>query len=328
VTRKKKYWLAGSVAVGVVAGILVGHFVNKHPMSIRGAVLARDPDPAKELPIVDAEVTILSGAPAQTVHSDVSGFFSIPLRRRLPLEMPVTLRIHHPDYQSLDLRDVGGETLYIAHLSALARAPISSADAPEVRIGSVVAKYSINTTTVVNVGSAVKTFQVVNTGNIPCQGRSPCSPDGKWKATVGSATIDAGPSNEFHNGRASCIGGPCPFTRIEDKNSSFSRDGPTIRASALNWSDTATFLLEAEVYKSVVSDVLRLSYPVIFDRALTFTLPASAEGVSIEAELNGAMIVFPLGPTLYLSWANCQLHVNTDQTKIFRCELKPGYRFS
>src|SRR5207248_244269 len=97
--------------------------------------------------------------------------------------------------------------------------------------------------------------------------------------------------------------------------------------SALNWSDTVTFLVEAEVYRRTTNDVLRRSYPVIFDRALTFTLPGSAEGVSIEAELDGSLIIFPLGPSLYLSWANCQLLVNKDQTKVYRCELKAGYRF-
>ena len=107
-----------------------------------------------------------------------------------------------------------------------------------------------------------------------------------------------------------------------------SRDSRILRVSALNWSGTATFLLEAEVYKSIANDVLRRSYPVTFDRALTFTLPAAAESVSIEAELNGNVIVFPLGPTLYLTWANCQVRIDKDQTRIYRCELKPGYRFS
>ena len=136
------------------------------------------------------------------------------------------------------------------------------------KISNVVARYSINTTTKVNVGSAVKTFQVINTGNVPCKGSSPCSPDGRWKAAIGSASIDAGRGNEFHNARAACIAGPCPFASIEDNHSNLSSDGRTFQASALNWSDTTTFVLEAEVFKSVVSDVRRQSYPVILDRAL------------------------------------------------------------
>jgi len=315
-------------ALGVLGIILATHFVRKNPVYIRGAVVATDSDPTKELPVADVEVTVINGSPGDSVRTDASGFFSIPmpLRRRMRLGQPVGLTFRHPDYQPLDLPDVTGEKLYIAHLIPLAGVAPARVHGPEVRIANIVAKYSINTTTVINVGSAVKPFQVVNTGNIPCEGQRPCSPDGKWKAAIGTALLDAGRGNEFHNARASCVAGPCPFTRIENDN--FETAGRILKVSALNWSDTTTFLLEAEVYKPVVSDILRQSYPVTFDRALTFTLPGAAEGVSIEAELDGAMIVFPLGPKLFLSWASCQSLVNKDQTKVYRCELKPGYRFS
>ena len=323
---KKTFVLGAGLAV--LAIVLLAHFVTNNPIYIRGAVVASDPEPAKELPVADVEVTVVRGSEASAVHTDASGFFKIPmpLRQRVRLGQPLTLTFRHPDYQPLDLHDVTGDDLYIAHLTPLAHAAVAPVHAPEVKIANVVARYSINTTTVVNVGSAAKSFQVVNTGNVPCNGRIPCSPDGKWKAAVGTAVMDAGSGNEFHNARASCVAGPCPFTRIQDSN--FASDSRTLRVSALNWSDTATFLLEAEVYKPVVRDVLRRSYPVTFDRALTFTLPAAAEGVSIEAEINGTMIVFPLGPRLFLSWANCQFLVNKDQTQVYRCELRPGYRFS
>jgi hypothetical protein len=71
----------------------------------------------------------------------------------------------------------------------------------------------------------------------------------------------------------------------------------------------------------------RRSYPVVFGQALNFTLPPLAEGVTIEADVNGEGIVFPLGPDLFLSWAQCNSRINRDQTKVYRCELKPGYRF-
>ena len=238
------------------------------------------------------------------------------------MSQPIILHFRHPDYLPLDLQSVGGDKLYIAHLTP--RAHAAADQGSEATIAHVVAKYFVNATNKVNVGSAVKTLQVVNTGNVRCEGDGPCSPDGQWKAAKGSAAIDAGAGNEFHNARASCIAGPCPFTRIED---SISSDSQTFRVTALDWSDTATFLLEAEVFKRIVSDVLLQSYPVIFDRALTFTLPGAAVGVSIQAELDGTMIVFPLGPSLSLSWANCQVVVNKDQTKVYRCELKSGYRF-
>lgn len=87
------------------------------------------------------------------------------------------------------------------------------------------------------------------------------------------------------------------------------------------------FLVEAEVLHPMVSNAVRESYPVIFNRALTFTLPAAAEGVSIQAELNGETIVFPLGPNLLMTWANCDARVSNDQTRVYRCELKPGFAF-
>lgn len=97
--------------------------------------------------------------------------------------------------------------------------------------------------------------------------------------------------------------------------------------SALVWSDTATFLVEAEVIHPMQGDVVRTSYPVIFGEALNFTLPHSAEGVSLQAEVNGQNIVFPLGPALKLSWADCQTRANPDETRVYRCELKQGYRW-
>jgi hypothetical protein len=105
------------------------------------------------------------------------------------------------------------------------------------------------------------------------------------------------------------------------------RPGRTVTVSALAWSDTATFLLEAEVVQPTVSDVVRNSYPTIFGDALNFTLPPAAEGVSIQADLNGETTVFPLGPAMILSWADCNVRSNPDQTRVYRCELKPGYRW-
>jgi hypothetical protein len=328
VASKKALGIVAGTALSVLAAFLIVRFVANSVISIRGAVLANDPLSARQLPIADVEVAVEDTSQPQSVRSDASGFFDIPVtfERRMRPGEPVTLHFRHPNYQPLDLHNVAWDKLCIARMNPLTQTAAPSAD---IKITSVVARYSIRTTAVVNVGSAVKTFQVVNTGNVPCKGRRPCSPDGKWKAALGSAIMDAGPGNEFRNVRVSCIAGPCPFTRIDGP--ALNRSGEstrTLRVAALNWSDTATFLLEAEVYKTVASDVRRQSYPVMFGRALSFTLPAAADGVSIEADLNGTMIVFPIGPTLFLSWADCHLLVNKDQTKVYRCELKPGYRFS
>jgi len=69
------------------------------------------------------------------------------------------------------------------------------------------------------------------------------------------------------------------------------------------------------------------SYPVIYGSALNFTLPTEAEGVSLEADVAGKTVIFPLGPDLFLTWASCGATVNQDETSLYRCALKPGYRF-
>jgi hypothetical protein len=105
--------------------------------------------------------------------------------------------------------------------------------------------------------------------------------------------------------------------------------GRTITASAVDWSDTATFLIEAEVFRTAMTSRVRYLYPVLFGPTLNFTLPPTQEGVTIEADVAGTPMVFPLGPELYLSWATCITRKSTDseQTTVYRCELKPGYKF-
>jgi hypothetical protein len=85
--------------------------------------------------------------------------------------------------------------------------------------------------------------------------------------------------------------------------------------------------LEAEVFGQQVSENVRQSYPVIFGRNFDFSLPAAAEGPSLEAELGGTPITFPLGPDPNLSWAACTVTTAKDHAKTYRCELKPGYKF-
>jgi hypothetical protein len=80
------------------------------------------------------------------------------------------------------------------------------------------------------------------------------------------------------------------------------------------------------VFRPMVSQTEHWSYPVIFGDGMTFTLPSTAESVSIQADINGQSIIFPLGPSLFLSWASCDAEVSPDKAKIYRCSPKPGYR--
>ncbi|HEY3971792.1 MAG TPA: hypothetical protein VGM18_02245 [Candidatus Sulfotelmatobacter sp.] len=322
--HKIELWIALLVSFVIIAGALaLLQWGRRKPISLKGAVIVQDTDPRKESPIAGV---IVSGGNLATSDcaSDSSGFFTLTLRTPIRRGHAITLHFRHARYRPLDLDDYVGDKLYIIHLVPLSSTP-AAASQPEVKVANIRARYTVKGLTTLNVGSEVRTFQIENKGNVPCNGQHPCSPDGKWKAVVGSASLDAGAGNEFRDARASCIAGPCPFTKIEGDHTS--QGGQIVTVSARDWSDTATFLLEAEVFHPMESQSEHWSYPVIFGQDMSFTLPSAAESVSIEADLNGQTTIFPLGPALLLSWANCTGIVNPDHGRVYRCALKPGYRF-
>jgi hypothetical protein len=334
---KALFWTMTAIVVAL-AGVVMLRLYIRRPPSIRrsipveGAVIRSDPDTRKELPIADVVVTASDGVVSATAESDASGYFKVDLQRQVWSGQPIVVRFRHPEYEPLDLNLQTGrlqidDSLHVVSMVPLPMPAKPSPSGKESVVSNVRVRYTINSRTESNVGSAVRTFQVINKGNVPCEGHFPCSPDKKWKATTGSSSLDAGQDNTFGNVRASCIAGPCPFTKIDSRG--FEHGGRYITVSALDWSNTATFLLEAEVFHTEISSNVRESYPVIFGRTLNFTLPPTQEGVSLEGEIDGAPMVFPLGPNLYLSWATCTARTSrgSDKTTVYRCELKPGYRF-
>jgi hypothetical protein len=333
VNRKKVIvWTIVEVVAATLLALRLHHW-RPGMMTIQGAVIRRDDDPRKELPISDALVTVSDGVISSSTRSSASGYFKMVFPEVVWPGRKVVLSFRHGDYQPLDLKletglRLASRQLYVAAMEPNPQQAGSMSDRPLTQVSNIRVRYTVNSQTEENIGSAVKIFQVVNKGNVACKGQSPCSPGGNWKAASGSVSLDAGSGNEFRNVRASCIAGPCPFTRID--SSGFIHGGRTISASALDWSDTATFLLEAEVFHAEIRSNLRESYPVVFGQTLNFTLPPTQEGVSIEAEIDGAPMVFPLGPNLYLSWATCTARTNSvegEKSTVYRCELKPGYHF-
>lgn len=322
--RKSPWRTLGFLAAALLLSFFIYRFYHFQPILLRGAVTSKSSDPHKELPIARASVLAIIGSQQFFTYTDATGFFTIKLPRDIRHGRALTFQLRHADYQPLDLKDFVGDQLYILHLNP-EHPPTTQATNPNaVLVSNVRVRYSLKSSTTANVGSAVRSFEVENIGNVPCTAQ-PCSPDGRWKAAVGSVSLNAGANNEFRDVRVSCIAGPCPFTRIETND--YTRESPTFTATARTWSDTATFLVEAEVVHPMISDVVHESYPTVFGPTLNFILPIGAEGISLEADLNGQTIVFPLGPDLYLSWAGCNARVNPDQTRVYRCELKPGYRF-
>ena len=339
---KKLVWIILAVTAAVAAGILLFLRVHRlHVISerlavpIEGAVIQRDADTKNELPIADVEITASDSGRTVSTRSDASGYFKLVLHKRVLSDEPIRVTFRHARYEPLALTVPTGrlETshkLYVAALVPIVPAPAKAPARPArpaVLVSNIRVRYTINNLTQSNVGFAERTFQVVNKGDVPCDHKTPCSPDGKWKATSGTISLDAGADNTFSNITASCIAGPCPFTRID--SSGFIHGGRNISVTALNWSDTATFLMEAEVYHTAISSEVRELYPVIFGKTLNFTLPPTQEGVSLEADVDGTPMVFPLGPNLSLSWAACTVRTGTEEEKttVYRCELNPGYRF-
>jgi len=331
---KRVVWTIIGVAAAVVLGLILrSHRVRaikvRQSTPIEGAVIQRDIDTKKQVPLADVEITASDGAASATTQSDAAGYFKLVLQRTPLSGAPITVSFRHPSYEPLDMSVPTGrleiqDALYVAAM--IPTPPDTVTRHAESVVSNVRVRYTLNSRTETNVGSAVRTFQVVNKGNVPCDRKLPCSPDRKWKAASASESMDAGADNTFSNVRASCIAGPCPFTRIE--SSGFIHGGRNITISAQNWSDTATFLLEAEVYHTAISSNVRQLYPVIFGRTLSFTLPPTQEGVSLEAEIDGAAMVFPLGPVIDLSWASCTVRIDDkEKTAVYGCELKPGYRF-
>src|SRR5579871_802912 len=329
----RRKWIVWAAVAIVAAGIIVVLIVRSQRwrprvISIQGAVLRKDSDPRKELPIANTTVTATDGLMTVRTQSDASGYFNLRFRENVWPGQTVTLSFRNPDYDAYDLTLRPGirsttQKLYIAELTPVRPETQPKANRKPSIVSNIRIRYTVNSQGDTNIGSAVRTFQVVNKGNIPCNRQAPCSPDGLWKAATRSITMDAGPDHEYRDVRASCIAGPCPFTRID--SSGYSQGGRVITATALDWSDTATFLLEAEVFRTAINSNERESYPVIFGDTLNFTLPPNEEGMSIEADLDGTAMVFPLGPDLSLSWAMCTSRTNRDSehAKVVRCELKP-----
>ncbi len=325
--------IAASLAIGLVVAFLFGVFVYavRHPslgrsQILTGAVLTADPDPRKQAPIANATVTALENEPVAQTHCDSTGLFNLTLPPSWNLGRTLTLRFESPDHQPLEMPATVNKTLFIARLTPLSRGAVAAIhNVPDQSLSNLRVRYSVKATTSNNIGSLAQSFEAPNTGNIPCGDKPPCSPDGKWRATIGAASFDAGEGNQFVDPRLSCMAGPCPFARVEGQH--LSNNGRTLSVSVRNWSDTVTFLVEAEVSQTKVTEMVRQSYPIHFGTTLTFTLPPTAEGPSLEADLNGADIVFPFGPDLIVSWGVCTYKAQPDRTQIYRCELKPGYQF-
>lgn len=327
-TRGQKAAIAAAIVLfgTFIGGVFLTSYQPHVPpaVSIEGAVIRHDFDPRARSPIPFVTITATSGMTSGQFKSDSAGFFRVTLVPKDDTGI-ITLQFQSREYRPLNVTIPSNAGVYIAQMRPISEeVRIEQPNAPQVAISDVRVRYSMKTRTTAGVGILAKTFEIFDTGGLPCRGSAPCSPDGKWKAEESSASYDAGKTNEFRDVRVSCIAGPCPFTKVTSEPSP---DGQTLKVSALSWFGTATFLVEAEVTHTMISDIIRQSYPFIFGDSMSFTLPAAGEGPSVEAEVQKTDIVFPLGPEVTLPWADCSVRVDADKSKLYRCALKPGYEF-
>src|SRR3984885_12802171 len=179
-TGKKVVWAIIAIAAGLIIGLLLVQRAQRLRLvqerlsvPIEGAVIQRDADTKKELPIADVVITASDGVRSAATRSDASGYFKLVLHKRVLSDLPITVTFRHPRYQPLDLTVQTGrlETPNQIHVAALvpivptpAKAPARNPRPPAL-VSNIRVRYTLNTRTQTNVGSSVKTFQVVNRGN-------------------------------------------------------------------------------------------------------------------------------------------------------------------
>src|SRR5260370_18353381 len=198
-TAKKVVWTILAVAEVVVSLLVLReHRLRsihvRQSMPIEGAVIQRDADTKKEVPIAEVVITATDGVTSATTRSEASGYFKLVLEKGVLSGTPVTVSFRHPSYEPLDLNVQTGrlETpveLYVAAMVPIPPKTVAPSNRPEAVVSNIRVRYTLNSRTETNVGSAVKPFQVVNTGNVPCNHQAPCSPARKWQASSASESL-------------------------------------------------------------------------------------------------------------------------------------------
>src|SRR3954454_15163989 len=124
--RKWTLWAVVAVAVGAVAVVLIVRSQRWRPrtITIQGAVIRKDADVRKELPIANTTVTATDGMMTVRAQTDASGYFHLRFRENVWPGQTVTLSFRNPDYESYDLALRPGirsttQKLYIAKLTPI-----------------------------------------------------------------------------------------------------------------------------------------------------------------------------------------------------------------
>src|ERR1017187_2503606 len=103
--RKFSLWaIAIAAAITVIVGIAL--WTNRwrpRTVSIQGAVIRRDQDTRKELPISDVVVTASDGVVSSSTQSDASGYFNLKFKANIWPAKKLTVSFRSQGYEPLDL---------------------------------------------------------------------------------------------------------------------------------------------------------------------------------------------------------------------------------
>src|ERR1700733_10748417 len=136
-TAKKVVWTIIAVAAAVALGLFLRtnrlRSINlRQSMPIEGAVIQRNTDTKKQVPIADVVITASDGVASATTRSEASGYFKLVLQKGVLSGAPVTVTFRHPSYEPLDLNVQTGrlETESELHIAAMVPLPAKTADGP------------------------------------------------------------------------------------------------------------------------------------------------------------------------------------------------------
>src|SRR3989442_4695670 len=82
--RSVAVWVVAAAVASVILGTALFFTFHRKPVSLRGAVTMQDPDPKKELPIADVEITAADEVENRNGKSYAIGYLWITLAIALP----------------------------------------------------------------------------------------------------------------------------------------------------------------------------------------------------------------------------------------------------
>jgi hypothetical protein len=187
--KKAAIWGAAALLAVVVLVLLIRGRLQRRSASVEGAVLMQDTDPRRQLPISGVEVSTAAGETMVQSRSDAAGFFRLKVPLSLWRNETSGLDFRHPGYRSVHVSQQLGEQIYVVRMAAIASQSAPEPTGAQATLKDVRVRYATKATTPINVGSIAKTFEVANAGDVPCNHAPVCSPNGKWKASLGGLSL-------------------------------------------------------------------------------------------------------------------------------------------